>query len=234
MLSLRDTLCSTLGQKFLMALTGLALILFVIFHLLGNLPLLIPNGSVFNSYANQLTSLGYWLKAAEVILSLLAILHILIAIRLKYLATRARPTRYLQTRSKMGGGKQSASSRNLILSGTMILFFLIIHIIQFKYGPSIKEGYVTHLQGEPVRDLYRLVRESFHRRETVCFYVLSILFLGAHLKHGFWSSFQSLGATRPRTSNAIFYLGVTLSVLLAIGYLIIPISIYFDLFQPQA
>lgn len=231
MLRVRDVLRSTLGQKFLMAATGLALMLFVVAHLLGNLTLLMPDGTAFNMYANQLHTLGVILKIAEVSLSILAILHIFLAIRLKYLALRARPTSYDGARTKMGPSKMSYSSRNLIITGFMILFFLVIHIIQFKYGAAQSEGYVVNLQGHAVRDLYRLVRESFHQPVTVGFYILSLVFLALHLKHGFWSSFQSLGATRPGSSNAIYYTGIVFSILLFLGYTLIPVSMYFDLPQ---
>lgn len=229
MFTLKKAFSSTLGQKYLMAVSGLALVLFVILHLLGNLTLLLPDSTVFNMYSTKLTDLGILLNIAEVGLLIVAVLHVLLAVRLRVLAKKARPIGYAEAHTKMGPSKWGFASRNLIVTGAVLLIFLAIHVWQFRFGPSIEEGYVTEIAGRQVRDLHLLVKEVFSNPLWVAFYVFSMLFLGFHLKHGFWSAFQSLGATHRRSSPAIYSLGIFTAILLAIGFLLLPIWIHFDL-----
>ena len=83
----------------------------------------------------------------------------------------------------------------MILTGLVLLAFLVIHIWQFKFGPAIEEGYVAQLHGENVRDLHRLVVETFKKPGYVLFYVFSMSLLGMHVRHGFWSALQSMGSS---------------------------------------
>ncbi|MFZ9594765.1 MAG: succinate dehydrogenase cytochrome b subunit [Bdellovibrionia bacterium] len=229
MLTVKQAFKTTVGMKFLMAISGLSLVGFVILHLAGNLILLQPNGSLFNAYAEKLASLGPLLEAAEIVLLSLAGMHVMIAFRLKYLATQARPVGYQLQNSKKGPSKMDVASKNLIFTGALLLLFLVVHIKQFKFGPGIAEGYVQQLDGKSIRDLHRLVVESFHQPVIVAFYSAAMLFLGMHLKHGIWSAFHSLGATQKRTQAFIYSLGLALAGLLAVGFLLIPVWIYLDL-----
>jgi len=182
---------------------------------------------LFNSYSNSLMELGVLLNIAETALTVVAIIHVGLAIRLRILARRARPISYAETKSKMGPSKLGFASRNLVVTGLFVLVFLVLHIIHFKYGADIAEGYVTTIQGKSVRDLHRLVVEEFKKPWVVAFYVPMMVFLGFHLKHGVWSSFQSLGLTNSRTSTPIFRFGIALSCLISIGFIAIPLWIYF-------
>jgi succinate dehydrogenase / fumarate reductase, cytochrome b subunit len=229
MVPIKKAFSSTIGQKFLMAITGLALVLFLVFHLLGNLPLLLSDGTKYNVYSNTLITLGTLLYIAEVGLLVLTIIHILLAILLRYKAVNARPINYQTAKSKMGPSKMGFASRNLIVTGLVLLVFIVVHLIQFKWGPGVAEGYFAEIDGKRVRDLYRVVHESFQNPINVLFYVGTLVFMIFHLKHGVWSSFQSLGATSPRTSNKIYSLGILIALLLGIGFIIIPLWAFFDL-----
>jgi succinate dehydrogenase / fumarate reductase cytochrome b subunit len=229
MIPLKKAATSTIGQKFLMAFTGLGLVLFVIVHLVENLMLLSPNGTRYNAYAAGLASLGPLLYAAEMGLLALAIIHIILATRLKLLAWSARPVKYDHQRSKQGPSKSSASSRNLIVTGAVVLLFLVVHLVQFKFGAGEAQGYKETIEGHDVRDLYRLVQDAFHSPLVVGFYLSVMIFLAFHLKHGIWSAFQSLGATNSRTSSVIAVVGAVLAVLIGLGFFLIPIWVYFDL-----
>jgi len=107
------------------------------------------------------------------------------------------------------------------------LLFLVVHIWTFKFGPGIAEGYVTTLDGEPARDLYRLVVETFKNPLYVFGYTLVMILLGFHLRHGFWSAFQSLGAIRPTALKTMQFTAMIVGILLAVGFLSIPVYIFF-------
>ena len=227
MISLQKALTSTVGKKVLMAVSGLSLVLFVIVHLLGNLTLYKADGAPFNAYAHALDSLGALKCIAEYGLIAVFGLHIYTGITVKARNSSARPVSYKMVQSKGGPSLSNPASRNMIISGVAILGFLILHIWQFRFGPGIQAGYVTQIKGEEVRDLHRLVVETFKNPLYTTIYSVVMLFLGAHLRHGFWSAFQSLGAMNARLTKSFYAVGLALAVVLAAGFLFIPVWIYF-------
>jgi succinate dehydrogenase / fumarate reductase cytochrome b subunit len=228
MIPLSKALSSSVGKKLIMALSGLALVLFVITHLLGNLSLYRSDGTTFNLYASGLESLGILLIIAELGLLAAFLVHIFVAFGLTLRNKSARPVAYKAVRSKGGHSLGNVSSRNMIVTGVVLLGFLILHIWQFKYGPGTSQGYVMENKGVEIRDLHRLVSETFHNPYYVGIYVAAMVFLGLHLRHGFWSAFQSLGAMNARMTKPVYALGVLLAILLSAGFLFIPLWIYFD------
>ncbi|GAB4220331.1 MAG: succinate dehydrogenase cytochrome b subunit [Acidobacteriota bacterium] len=215
-------LWSTVAKKFLMALTGLALFLFICGHLAGNL-LLFVSPEAFNRYSHRLISMGGVLYAIEILLLAVFLLHMYTALVVTWNNWKARPARYSQSTSRGEPSRMNLSSRTMIWSGVVILVFTVIHLITFKYGPGIAEGYVVYLDGEPVRDLYRLVAESFRSPLYAGWYVVAMIVLGLHLRHGFWSAVQSLGLHHPRWTPVIYSVGVAAAVLLGFGFLFIPV-----------
>lgn len=228
MLTFKKALSSTLGRKFLMAASGLLLVLFLIGHLAGNLTLLAPTGAPFNAYAQGMSDLGVLVNIAEFGLITLALVHIVQAVRLRMLARSARPVGYSKIESKMGPSKMGFASRTLIITGLTILVFLVLHIKNFKYGPGIEDGYATQLAGREVKDLHRWVVESFQNPLYAAFYVIVMIMIGFHLKHGIWSAFQSLGLTNSRNSTTIYRAGIVFAILLMGGFALIPVWIYFN------
>jgi succinate dehydrogenase / fumarate reductase cytochrome b subunit len=229
MLPITKALSSSVGKKLVMALTGLALVGFVITHLLGNLSLYRKDGTTFNLYTEGLSSYGVLLYAAEIGLLAMFVIHIVVALVIKKGHKTARPDAYKTLRSKGGQTLSNLSSRNMIITGIALLAFLILHIWQFKYGPSVDAGYVAHVNGVAMRDLHRLVLETFGNPLYVVIYVGAMLMLFYHLRHGFWSAFQSLGAMNARLTKPVYALGVLIALVLAAGFLFIPIWIYFDI-----
>ena len=122
--------------------------------------------------------------------------------------------------------RMNISSKTMIWTGLILAVFTVIHLINFKYGPGIEEGYTFVLDGETARDLYRLVAESFAREVYVVPYVLCMILLGYHIRHGFWSAFQSLGVNHPRYTPVIYGIGVLAAIVLGVGFLAIPIWFY--------
>ena len=224
-------LTSTVFKKFVMAVTGLALIGFVITHLLGNLLLYKQDGTAFNEYAFKLASFGALLYAAEIGLLAFFLFHAFTGIRLTFLARSAKPIRPAMSKSKGGGSHWNLSSTNMAWSGTFLLLFLVLHILHFKFGPGIAEGYSVTLAGAAgtpeARDLQRYVVEQFHNPVIAGAYVISMIILGLHLRHGAWSALQSLGLTREGNSAKIYVIGGMLALLLSVGFLFIPITVYF-------
>ena len=115
----------------------------------------------------------------------------------------------------------------MIITGIILAVFITYHVITFKYGPGVSDGYVTNINGVEMRDLYRLVVESFQNVYIMLGYVICMILLGFHLRHGFWSAFQSLGVQHKRLVPLIYGVGILLAFVLAIGFLFIPIYIYF-------
>jgi succinate dehydrogenase / fumarate reductase, cytochrome b subunit len=230
-MSTQKIVSSSLFQKYLMAVSGLGLFGFVVAHLLGNLLLYRSDGMPFNDYAHTLESLGGLLYAAEVGLLGIALLHVVVAIALTIRKRKARTHGYALLRSKGGQSSFGPSSRSMIITGTLLLIFIVLHVIHFKFGPGVAEGYTVEISGSTARDLHRYVVEEFQKPLIVFLYVVSMLVLGVHLRHGFWSAFQSIGANNAKYSKTLQSLGLGLAVILSAGFLFIPIWIYFGAAQ---
>jgi succinate dehydrogenase / fumarate reductase cytochrome b subunit len=228
---LLDALTSQVGRKLLTGITGVLLVTFVIGHLAGNLQLLFPDPEPFNRYTLTLHNLGELLIIVEIGLALLILVHAYIGIAIFLRKQKARKDGYAVYKSKGSPSKQSLSSRTMAITGTILLLFLVIHIVQFRFGPDISSGFVTQIDGKEARDLHRLVVETFANPQTgifwVIFYVGVMVMLGFHLRHGIWSALQSLGAMKPRFSTTIYSIAFFLGLLLAVGFLVLPIWVHF-------
>lgn len=219
---------TTVGKKVLTGITGIAWVLFIIAHLLGNFQLFLNDGgAAFNAYTKFLESQGVLLYIAEAGLVLTLLLHAAIGINIWLGKRRARPVGYTMYKSAGEPSAQNLGSRTMIITGSVLLVFLVVHIWTFKFGPGIAEGYQTFIDGEPARDLYRLVIEKFQDPLYVLGYTAVMILLGLHLRHGFWSAFQSLGAIRPSARKTMQFAALVVGVLLAVGFLSIPLYIYF-------
>lgn len=228
---------STVGKKYLMAITGLAMVGFACGHLVGNLQLFMPPAWEehyllgFNKYGHHLVVMGPILWAIELGLIAIAMVHIVVAIIVNLSAMSARSASYDMERTKGGESKSNLSSKHMLIIGSMVGIFIIFHLWHFKYGPGIEAGYVVKLHGEEVRDLHRLVIEEFNKPWVVFVYVGFMVFLGFHLRHGIWSMFQSLGAMPGKYSKCLYTAGVALAILVALGFMLMPLWVCFDPFH---
>lgn len=224
---------SSVGKKFLTGITGLVLCVFILEHLSGNLLLLHKNAGPFNRYAHWLHSLGEVLIVIELGLVAVFAVHIIMGISVAVRKTEARPRamRYFKTAGAGQPSRKSLSSVSMLVTGIVLLAFVIIHLKMFKFGPGVEAEYVdahlTEIHGEEVRDIYRLVEEEFSNIWTVIGYVAVMLLLGLHLRHGFWSAFQSIGIGYPRYAPFIYAVGIVFAAAMAVGFLLLPIIIYF-------
>lgn len=216
---------STVGKKIIMAITGLLMIGFLVAHLAGNLALFIPdNGKSFNLYAHTLGQFGPVLNVARVGLLIFFLFHIVTGVRVWLQNVRARRKgRYAVYASKGGPTKLSAASRSMITTGLVIMVFVPIHIQMFSRGTY----YPTMIDGVMMRDLYRLVVEKFNNPINAFGYAGVMFLLGMHLRHGFWSAFQSLGAMSKRALPVVYSIGIVVAILLAGGFFVLPLYVYF-------
>jgi succinate dehydrogenase / fumarate reductase cytochrome b subunit len=115
----------------------------------------------------------------------------------------------------------------MILTGLILLVFLVFHLLNFKFG----KYYSTIINGVEMRDLSRLVVEKFQSPFYTLGYFGVMSFLGLHLRHGFWSAFQSLGANNARWSSLIYSIALIFAILITVGFLVLPIGIYLGLIR---
>lgn len=214
---------SPIGKKVFTGVTGLGLVLFSLAHMIGNLSYF-SGETAYNEYAHFLISLGPLFYAIELGLLAFFVFHIVLGINIYLGKRRARPNDYEVYKSAGGASRQSLSSRSMIVTGLILLVFLVLHLITFKYGTY----YETTVDGVVMRDLKRLVDEKFSQPLYAFGYPAIMLLLAVHLRHGVWSAFQSLGATNPRLTPIIYTVGGVLGLLIAIGFLVLPLWVYFS------
>ena len=220
--SLLKALKSQVGRKILTGLTGIGLIVFIITHLAGNLSLF-GDATAFNEYTYTLESLGWILYILEFGLAVLFLLHAYIGISIWWNRRKARPEGYEKYQSKGGPSHQTWASRSMIFTGIVLLVFLVIHIDTFKLGDTA----MTTVDGTQMRDLKALVIDTFLNPIYAFGYTFVMILLGFHLKHGFWSAFTSLTVKHKKYSALIYTVGIIFAVLMAVGFLFIPLYIYF-------
>ena len=139
---------------------------------------------------------------------------------------RARPERYAVVDSKGGPTRQTLASRSMIVTGLILLAFVPLHVWMFKF--NLGRGFTTvDLHGQEVKDLYLVVLYAFKEPVKAWAYAAVMFLLGFHLRHGFWSSLQSLGAMSPRLSPCIYGAGLVFAVLMAGGFLVLPLYLLY-------
>lgn len=224
---LKSTLRSSVGKKFFMGISGLALVGFVAFHLLENMLLFTGNKTLYNQWTHILESLGPALYVLEAGLVLFFLVHIQSGISVWLDNYRARPQGYKKSAAAGGPSLKSSSSVSMILTGLILVIFIVLHVSEFKYGPNVAEGYVQVVDGVELRDMHRLVVETFSQPAWVVFYVAIMTLLAMHLRHGFWSAFQSLGLMNAKLTPLAHGIGVLVAILLGLGFIALPVWIYF-------
>jgi succinate dehydrogenase / fumarate reductase, cytochrome b subunit len=215
---------SSVGKKLFTGLTGASLCGFITVHLAGNMTLLDTTGRLFNLYAYHLTSLGPLLYVAEGIMVAIFLIHMTIGATIFINKLRARPVKYDVYTSAGGASRKTISSTTMIYTGVILIVFLVIHLLNFKYAPA--QMISIEGQNEPVKDLYTVVKNVFLMKGYTIYYILTVILLGYHLRHGFWSAFQSLGINHPFWTKPLYTIGVLFAVLMSFGFVFIPAWMY--------
>ncbi len=216
-----QTLGSTLGRKLLMALTGLFLILFLTIHLIGNLKLLMSdNGTAFNEYAHfmahneliQIVSIGNFF---------FILLHIVVSIMLTLHNQSARPVQYASASKTKG----SPAARQMMLLGTLVLIFIVVHLVNFWGKAKFGIGGGVPMKGS-LPDLYSVTKAAFTELWLVALYVFSMIALSFHLSHGFQSAFQTIGLNHKKYTPFIKTLGLLYSIIVPFLFGLIPVLLH--------
>ena len=205
----------------MMGITGLGWCVFVLSHMLGNL-LYLVSPEAYNSYGHAITGNKVIYYAMEVGLLAFFVGHIFFALLVTIENRKARPAAYAV--SPQGGkGKTTLASRTMALSGTLILVFVVLHLIKFRFG----EYYPFQFKGEEIRDLHLLMTEIFASLAYTLWYVFAILVMGAHLSHALWSSLQTLSLVPAGKEACALCASRFFGWTVAFGFIINPIYIYF-------
>lgn len=210
---------STIGRKYAMALSAMFLLIFLVMHLSVNL-ISVFSQSAFNdaSYFMGYNPLVQFLM--QPILIFAVFFHFIMGFILEAKNNKARPVKYA---ANGAASNSSWVSRNMIISGLVILAFLGLHMydfwvheMQYKYAPGLGDSTdTTRFWGD--------LHDKFADLWRVIFYVISFVLLGLHLAHGFQSSFQSIGARHPKYTPVIMALGRWYSILIPAGFIFIAI-----------
>lgn len=220
---------SAVGKKWVMAVTGIMIIGFVLAHMIGNWKIFLPDvGGVpdINIYGEALRELfvpflphtiALWIMRTGLIVAFL--LHIHAAYALTVMNRHARPQEYRGPRTYVTA---DYASRTMRWSGVIFLLFLIFHLADLTWGAQPAAPEIWQ-RGE----VYANFVASFSRPAVTLFYVIAMVALGFHLYHGAWSMFQSLGWNNPRFNAWRRYFAVGLAVLVTVGNAIMPLAVLF-------
>jgi succinate dehydrogenase / fumarate reductase cytochrome b subunit len=200
---------ASVGKKLMMALTGLAFIGFLAAHMAGNLTIY-GGKAAFNGYAEKLQSLGPLLNIFRAGMITSALVHVLTGLVLFLQNRKARSVSYTVYAS---AGGRTLSSRTMPYTGLLILAFVIFHLFQFTF---VDKTSVT---------VFDIVVAAFSRPAYVLLYAAMMAVVAFHVRHGFWSAFQTLGANHPKYMPAVSALSVAAGVVVALGFGLLPIVI---------
>ena len=211
---------SSLGKKYLMAITGLFLCSFLVIHFLGNIALF-TDPVQFNEYTRFMSS-NPIIRVMEIVLVTGFLTHIIDAIILTRANKKAQPVKYA-----MNKNKSSWYSRNMGLTGSVILVFLILHLQSFWYEYKFGEVLMTvDSNGDTIKDMFTIVKTAFSEWWYSAIYVLAMILLGSHLNHGFQSAFQSVGLRHKKYTPTIKMLGTGFSISITVGFISFPIYFF--------
>ena len=206
---------STIGRKYAMALSAMFLLLFLIMHLSVNLISVFSPGA-FNSASEFMGYNPLIQFFMQPILGFAVIFHFVMGFVLELKNRSARPVKYAMNN---GSANSTWMSRNMIISGLVVLVFLGLHMYDFWWH-EINFKYVEANTPDNERFWHEL-HAKFADAWRVIFYIIAFVLLGLHLAHGFQSSFQSVGARHPKYTPVIKALGTWYSILIPAGFIII-------------
>ncbi|WP_277349775.1 succinate dehydrogenase cytochrome b subunit [Planosporangium thailandense] len=212
---------TTVGLKVFMAVTGILLVLFLIAHMLGNLKIFV-GPTAFNHYAHWLRAIGtpllpntWYLWIQRTVLTVAVIGHIWSAAVLARRARAARPVRYAHRQPVQG----SYAGRTMRWGGVIILLFVIYHILDLTTGNLNPVGDKQHPYANVVADF------APHRWYVTIWYVLAILAIGFHLRHGIFSALRTLGQQSQQWQRRSRAFALGFAIVLCAGYLSVPFAV---------
>lgn len=209
---------STVGKKAVMAVTGVIMLAYLVAHMMGNLKVFFGAGE-FNHYGAWIRTIGepflhhaWFLWIARVVLGTAVVLHGVAAFQLSRRDLAARPAKYARTRRRA-----SYATRTMRWGGVILGLFIVWHILDLTtltVNPNAEEG-------RPYENLVA----SFDRPPVTALYIVAMLALGLHIRHGFWSAAQTLGANSPRRDRLFKVLANALALVLTCGFIAVPVGV---------
>ncbi|MFD7103258.1 succinate dehydrogenase cytochrome b subunit [Streptomyces celluloflavus] len=209
---------STVGKKTAMAVSGIVMLLYLVVHMLGNLKIFF-GAPEFNGYAAWLRTIGepflhheWFLWLARVVLVVAVVTHAVAAYQLSRRDLAARPAAYVHRRRRA-----SYATRTMRWGGVILGLFIVWHILDLTtltVNPRAESGHP-----------YENVVASFSTWYGTTIYLVAMLALGLHVRHGFWSAAQTLGANRPGLDRPLKGLANGLAALLTLGFIAVPVSV---------
>jgi succinate dehydrogenase / fumarate reductase cytochrome b subunit len=203
---------TSVGKKFLMAVSGLSFIGFLVVHLIGNLTIY-GGKEYFDGYVTHLHSLGPLLNVAEIGLLGLAVLHVLTGALLSFQNFLSRPVRY---HMKKSAGGRTLGSATMPYTGAILLVFIVFHVMHF------------HFADHTLKTTFEIVSGYFTNPLYAGAYVCVMIVAAFHVSHGFWSAFQTLGVNHGKYNWMLRAFSIFLAVGVGAGFGFLPI--YFNLF----
>ena len=214
---------SAVGKKWVMAVTGLILIGYLLAHMIGNLKIYISAEAV-NTYGESLRDLGGHLVPRGHLLWLMrfallgaTVLHLHSATTLTLLNWRSRPSKY----DERHYAAANYASRTMIWGGAIVASFVIFHLADLTWG----YGGAAFEHGKPFENMVA----SFSRPAVAIFYIVANFLLGVHLYHGAWSMFQSIGVNNPRFNQWRRWFAYGVSAVIAAGNISFPLAVLFGI-----
>lgn len=210
---------TSIGKKWVMAVTGLLMLAFLLLHMLGNLKIFFGPRD-FDHYAAWLRTIGepvlhgaWFLWISRAVLLVAVVLHVTAAAQLSRRDLRARPVRYAHGQR----ARASFATRTMRWGGVTLALFIVWHLLDLTAGvvnPQFQKGHV-----------YANVYHDFHHWWSNVIYVVAMVMLGLHINHGFWSASQTLGINSPTRDRVIKATGSTLAVVIAAGFIMVPVGV---------
>ncbi len=215
---------SSLGKKYIMAVSGCLLFFFVIAHLVGNLQVFLGEEYI-NRYGNFLQTNFEILWPARVILIVLVVLHIWSAAALSLENKAARPVDYAVYRPI----RSSYASRTMLMSGLIVFAFIIYHLLHFtaqvKYINLTGQDFKTFIDPQGRHNIFKMMVVGFSNGWVCAFYILGVGLLCLHLSHGASSMFQSMGWRNATYRRFLEVAAKVVAVIIFLGYISIPVAI---------
>ncbi len=214
-------LSSSVGKKFLMAITGLLLCGFLIAHLAGNI-LLPMGGGHFDDYAEKLHANEGLLMVAETGLFGVFVLHLYLACSLTAENSRARGASYAQSKSKREDTLSNARPDTwMIGSGIILLLYILLHLFDFKLHRLGLDEELNELAAGSDVVTTEVAIHVLNSPVTMIGYAAGFVFLFAHLSHGVRSACQSLGLNHPRYNDLVRWGGLGFAAVISIGFFVV-------------
>jgi succinate dehydrogenase / fumarate reductase cytochrome b subunit len=211
-------------MKYVMALTGFFLVFFALAHMLGNLSTF-GGAEGLNAYAEHLRAFPPVLWAFRALMAGALVLHLFFGLTLYLQNKAARPINYACKKNE----RTTFSAQSMVWTGLLLLVFVVIHLVQFTFHGLLPSGAIIENTAAGHFNVFAMVATSLNSGGMTAFYLASVVVLLLHILHGAASFLQSLGATNENTFCAITSSGKCVAFVIALGFVLVPLSVLFGI-----